>query len=62
MTVVQAVVVIGGSLALMSLMIAGMARANNHERQVIERRHAERIANGSNPDEKPNFFSGSGGG
>ena len=62
MNAAQAVILIGGSLAMMSAMIACLIRANRREKEIIARRHQEWIAGGSNPDEKPNFFSGNLGG
>jgi tRNA A37 N6-isopentenylltransferase MiaA len=62
MTAVQAVIVVGGSLLLLTAMIAGMIRANQSERRHIERRREEWIAGGRIPEEEPNFYSGSGGG
>jgi hypothetical protein len=62
MTAVQAVIVVGGSILLLTPMIALMIRANQSERRSIERRWAEWIAGGRIPEEKPNFFSGSGDG
>lgn len=62
MTAAQTVILIGGFLLLMSAMIAWMARANRHEKEIIERRHRAWIARGSIPEEKPNFYSGFGGG
>jgi hypothetical protein len=62
MNATHAVILIGGSFLLMWAMVAWMLRANKREKEVIERRHQEWIAAGSNPDEKPNFFSGSAGG
>ena len=59
MTAVQAVIVVGGSLLLMTPVIALMIRANQSERRYMERR-AEWIAGGRIPEEKPNFYSGSG--
>ena len=52
---------IGGSLAMMSAMIAWMIRANKSEQQLMARRYEEWIAGGSIPDEEPNFFLGNGG-
>ena len=62
MNAAQAVIVIGGFLVLMSAMIALMIRVNRREKETIERRYEEWIAGGSDPDEKPNFFSGNAGG
>jgi hypothetical protein len=62
MTAAQAVIVVGGSLLLMTPVIALMIRANHSERRYMERRWAEWIAGGSIPEEKPNFYSGSGDG
>jgi hypothetical protein len=62
MTAIQAVSVVGGSLLLVTAMIALMVRANRSERRYMQRRRAEWIAGGRIPEEEPNFFSGSGGG
>jgi hypothetical protein len=62
MTAIQGVIVIGGSLLLITAMIVVMARINARERRSMERRRAEWIANGRVPADKPNFYSGSGGG
>jgi tRNA A37 N6-isopentenylltransferase MiaA len=59
MTAVQAVIVVGGSLLLLTAMIAGMIRANQSERRYMERRREEWIAGGRIPEEEPNFYSGS---
>jgi hypothetical protein len=61
MTAVQAVIVAGGSLLLMTAMIAPMIRANQTERRCMQRRRAEWIAGGRIPEEEPNFYSGHGG-
>jgi hypothetical protein len=61
MTAVQAVIVVGGSLVLLTVMIRAMMRAIRNERQHIERRREEWISRGSIPEEEPNFFFGSGG-
>ncbi len=62
MNAAQAVILIGGSLAMLSALIAWMQRANKREQQLMQRRYEEWIANGSIPEEKPNFFMGSSGG
>lgn len=62
MTAAQAIILIGGSFVLMSVMVAWMRRTTENERELMQRRHDEWVANGSNPDEKPNFYMGSGGG
>jgi hypothetical protein len=61
MTTVHAVIVLGGSLLILTASTAMMIRANRSERRVIERRTAEWIAGGCVPEEKPNFYTGSGG-
>jgi hypothetical protein len=61
MTAAQALLVVVGSLALLSAMVALMIRANNREAQIMQRRRDEWIANGSHPDEEPNFYTGSAG-
>ena len=61
MTAVQEVIVVGGSLLLLTPIIALMIRANQSERRQMERRRAEWIARGSIPEEEPNFYSGPGG-
>jgi hypothetical protein len=60
MTAAQAVIVVGGSLLLMTPVIALMIRATQSERRYMERRWAEWISGGRIPEEKPNFYSGSG--
>jgi hypothetical protein len=62
MLLIQMVLVAAGFAGLMWAMIAWMIRANNRERDAIQRRRQEWIANGGHPDEEPNFFTGSGGG
>ncbi|AGB26790.1 hypothetical protein Mycsm_06664 (plasmid) [Mycobacterium sp. JS623] len=62
MTAIQVVIVIGGSLLLLTAMIALMIRANTAEQRYMQRRRAQWIAEGRIPEEEPNFFSGSGGG
>ena len=59
MTAAQAIILVGGSFVLMSAMIAWMRRANKREALTMQRRYDEWVANGSHPDEKPNFFTGS---
>lgn len=61
MTAAQAVILVAGSLVLLTAMIALMIRANNRETAIMQRRCDEWIANGSHPDEEPNFFTGSSG-
>ncbi len=61
MSAVQAIILIGGSFLLLAVMIAFMVRANESERRIMQRRHQEWIANGSIPEEKPNFYTGHGG-
>ena len=61
MNTAQAVIVVGGSLVLLTAMIAAMIRAIRSERQQMERRREEWIAGGCVPEDKPNFYSGSGG-
>ena len=61
MNAAQAIILIGGSVVMMSAMIAWMIRANNSEQQLMARRYEEWIAGGSIPEEKPNFYTGSGG-
>ena len=53
---------IAGFGGLVWVMVAWMVRANRREHEIMARRHEEWMANGSNPDEKPNFFSGNSGG
>ena len=62
MNAVQTVMVIVGSLALCWAVIGWMVRANRVERQSIERRRQEWLDSGADPDDEPNFFSGSGSG
>jgi heme O synthase-like polyprenyltransferase len=61
MTPVHAVIVIGGSVLILTASIAMMHWANQSERRVMERRRAEWIAGGRVPEEEPNFYTGSGG-
>jgi hypothetical protein len=61
MAAVQAVIAVGGSFLLLTPVIALMIRPNQSERRHMERRWAEWIAGGRIPEEKPNFYSGSGG-
>jgi 3-mercaptopyruvate sulfurtransferase SseA len=62
MLAIQIVVAVAGFGALMWAMVAWMIRANRHERELMERRRSEWIANGSDPDDEPNFYTGFGGG
>jgi hypothetical protein len=62
MTSLQVVLVVVGSLALAWAMTALMVRANRKERRSMERRRQAWIDSGADPDDKPNFFSGSGSG
>ena len=63
MTAVQVVIVVGGSLLLLTLMITLMSWANQRERRYMERRRAEWIAGGRIPEESRSFIqAGSGGG
>jgi hypothetical protein len=62
MIAIQAFLVIAGFGGLGWAMVAWMVRANRREHEIMARRHEEWMANGSNPDEKPNFFSGNSGG
>jgi hypothetical protein len=61
MNTAQAVIVVGGSLVLLTAMIAAMIRAIRSERRVMERQREEWIAGGRVPEDEPNFYSGSGG-
>ncbi len=61
MNAAQVVILIGGSLAMLSALIAWMHGANKREQRLMQRRYEEWIANGSIPEEKPNFFMGSAG-
>ena len=61
MTAAQVVIVVAGTLLLLTLMYKVGIGAIERERRYMERRHAEWIAGGSKPEEKPNFFTGSGG-
>lgn len=47
-----------GFVGLLWAMIAWMIRANRREREYMERRRQEWIADGSRPDEEPKFYSG----
>ncbi len=58
---VQEVSLAGGGSALIAVAIAVMARINRKERVMMERRLAAWRAAGSVPEERPNFYSGSGG-
>jgi hypothetical protein len=60
MTAIQAVIIVGGSLLVMTAMIALMARTNQRERRCMERRREEWIAGGRIRGEEPNFYSGDG--
>lgn len=60
MTTAQAVLVAGGSLVLLTIMIAAMIRLNRSERRLMERRRKAWIAEGRVPEDEPNFYSGSG--
>lgn len=62
MTAAQAVILVGGALVFIAAMVALMTRANNREHRIMQRRRQEWIANGSIPDEEPNFYTGTGGG
>jgi hypothetical protein len=62
MTAAQIAIVVAVSLMLLTVTIAIMVRINRSELRIIERRRQEWIARGSNPDEAPNFYSGSSGG
>ena len=57
----QAVIVVGGSLLLLTAMIAAMIRANQRERRHMEYRREEWVARGSIPEEEPKFYACSGG-
>jgi hypothetical protein len=56
----QAVIVVGGSLLVLTAMIATMIRANQSERRRMEHRREEWVARGSIPEEEPKFYTGSG--
>ena len=62
MIAIQAFLVIAGCGGLVWAMVAWMVRANRREHEIMARRHGNWMANGSNRDEKPNFFSGNSGG
>lgn len=62
MIVIQAILVISGFGCVMWAMVAWMVRANKREQEIMDRRRQEWIANGSDPDEEPNFYTGFGGG
>jgi hypothetical protein len=62
MTAAQAIILVGGSLLLITAMIKLMVRANQRERRYMQRRYEEWVAGGSIPEDKPNFYSGSEGG
>jgi hypothetical protein len=61
MTAIQGVIIVGGSILVLTPLLALMVRANRSERRHMERRWAEWVAGGSIPEEKPNFYSGGGG-
>ena len=58
MTAFQAVMLVVGSLVLVSAMSAVMLRVIRTEQRTIESRYHEWIAGGSIPEEKPNFDLG----
>jgi hypothetical protein len=58
MSAAQMAIVIVGSLALLIAILYMMILANRRERRIIERRRAQWIAEGSIPEDKPNFYSG----
>jgi hypothetical protein len=60
MNTAHAVIVVCGALVLLTAMIAVMIRANRSERRQMQRQRAEWIAEGSVPEDEPNFYSGSG--
>ena len=60
MTALQAAIVIGGSFVLVTMMIAVMNRMNRSEQLIMERRRAEWMARGGDPDDEPMFYSGAG--
>jgi hypothetical protein len=60
MTTAQAALVAGGSLVLLTMMIAAMTRLNRSERRLMQRRREAWIAEGRVPEDEPNFYSGSG--
>ena len=57
----QAVIVVGGSLLLLTAMIAAMIRATQSQRRNMEHRREEWVARGSIPEEEPKFYACSGG-
>lgn len=61
MTSVQEIVLLVGFVAAATAMIAIMVRANRNELRTIQRRRQEWIDAGADPDDEPNFYSGSGG-
>jgi hypothetical protein len=62
MTAVQVAILVGASLVLIAAMSAVMIRANRSEQQRIQRRRQAWIDAGADPDDEPNFYSGSTGG
>jgi uncharacterized membrane protein len=58
MTAAQAVILIVGFLVLVAGMVVLMIRANNREKEVMQQRREEWIANGSHPEEEPNYYTG----
>jgi hypothetical protein len=60
MTTAQAALVAGGSLVLLTMMIAAMIRLNRSERRLMQRRREAWITEGRVPEDEPNFYSGSG--
>ena len=52
------IVVVGDALLSLTVMIGAMVWANKSERPYTERRREEWVAQGSIPEEEPNFYSG----
>jgi hypothetical protein len=59
MAAAHAIILAVGFFALLAVMVLLMRRVNRNELQRIERRRQKWIEAGSNPDDEPNFFSGS---
>jgi len=60
MIAIQIFLIIAGSAGLIWAMVVWMLRASRREKEIMDRRHEEWRANGANPEEKPNFYSGTG--
>jgi hypothetical protein len=61
MNACQALILVGGSLALLTAAFAVMIRLNESERRQMERRREAWIADGCIPEDQPNFYSGNAG-